>query len=237
MLTVALTASTIENGYKLYSRYTDYVFLGARLTGLEVCPVILPYTEDPVAIRNYAEAFDGYLFTGGDDLDPVTYGEVRHPLCGEGEPGRDEFELSLLHELIARDRPVFGICRGIQVMNVALGGTLWQDIYAEVTGKFTPHFTESDGVRRHTVYASGELAELLGKCEIQTNSFHHQAVRDPGEGLTVTARSHDGVIEAVRHTGLTYYRAVQWHPEVRPDEVSGKLIAEFLRAVERAKKE
>ena len=230
MRTVALNASTIENGYKLYARYIDYVLLGGRRIGEIVCPVILPYAGEPETIRAYAEAFDGYLFTGGGDVDPAYYGAARHPLCGEAEPGRDEFELALLRELIARDRPVFGICRGIQIMNVALGGTLWQDIDAEVTGTFVPHFTESDGGRRHTVYASGELADLLGACGIRTNCFHNQAVRDPGEGLTVTARSHDGVIEAIRHTELTFYRAVQWHPEIAPDEVGEKLIAEFLRA-------
>ena len=170
MKTIALTASTIEKGYKLYSSYVNFVLLGGEAIGETVLPVILPFTEDEGVIRGYAEEFDGYLCTGGDDVDPAYYGEERHPKCGEGEPERDRFELALLRELIARDRPVFGICRGIQVMNVALGGTLWQDISAEVIGEESPHWLDTPDGRRHTVYPSGSLADLLGSSEILTNS-------------------------------------------------------------------
>ena len=228
MKTIALTASTIEKGYKLYSRYVNYVLLGGSVRGETVLPVILPFTDDPAVIRGYAERFDGYLFTGGDDVDPSRYGEERHPQCGEGEPDRDRFELALLSELIALDRPVFGICRGIQVMNVALGGSLWQDIGSQAHGQLVPHWEDTPDGRRHTVYASGNLAALLGACEIRTNSFHHQAVKKPGEGLVVCARSHDGLVEAVESTRLSYYKAVQWHPEVGPDEISKTLISDFL---------
>ena len=228
MKTVALTSSTIEKGFKLYRRYTDYVLLGAKALGETVLPVILPFTDDGETIRGYAERFDGYLFTGGDDVDPAYYGEARHPACGEGEPDRDRFELALLRELTARDRPVFGICRGIQVMNVAAGGTLWQDICAQAVGNMTPHFADLPEGHRHTVYASGPLAGRLGACALCTNSYHHQAVKDPGDGLAVTARSHDGLVEAVESTRLTYYKAVQWHPEISPDDISVKLITDFL---------
>jgi putative glutamine amidotransferase len=230
MKTIALTASTIERGFKLYRRYTDFVLRGAAECGETVCPVILPFTDDAGTIRAYASAFDGYLCTGGDDVDPALYGEQRHPKCGEGEPDRDRFEIALLIELMALDRPVFGICRGIQVMNVAAGGTLWQDIYAQALGPNRAHFenTPDGSGTRHTVYASGNLALLLGACEILTNSYHHQAVKDPGRDLAIAARSHDGLIEAVESTGLTYFKAVQWHPEVSPDEISMKLAADFL---------
>ena len=233
MKTIALTASTIEKGYKLYSRYVNFVLLGGEAIGETVLPVILPFTEDEGVIRGYAEEFDGYLCTGGDDVDPAYYGEERHPKCGEGEPERDRFELALLRELIARDRPVFGICRGIQVMNVALGGTLWKDISAEVIGEESPHWLDTPDGRRHTVYPSGSLADLLGSSEILTNSYHHQAVKDPGDGLKIRARSHDGLIEAVESRKLTYYKAVQWHPEISPDGVSMKLISDFLKSCRR----
>ena len=228
MKTIALTASTIEKGFKLYERYTEYVLLGGREIGEVVCPVILPFTDDPAVIRAYAEQFDGFLCTGGDDVEPAYYGEERHPACGEAEPARDRFELALLRELIALDRPVFGICRGIQIMNVALGGTLWQDIYAQVLGSVRPHFEDLPEGRRHTVYASGSLARLTGSSLLRTNSFHHQAVKAPGDGLAVRARSHDGLIEAVESEKLTYYKAVQWHPEISPDAVSRALIKDFL---------
>ena len=232
MKTVALTSSTIDKGYKLYSRYVQYVLKGAQFHGIPVLPVILPFTNDPAVIRGYAHAFDGYLFTGGDDVSPARYGEERHPLCGDEEPERDAFEFALLSELMAADRPVFGICRGIQVMNVAAGGTLWQDIAAQKIGSRTPHFdTLEDGGHRHRVYVSGALSDLLGECGIVTNSYHHQAVKDPGDGIRIAARSHDGVIEAIESTELTYYKAVQWHPEISPDEVSMKLIGDFLRHI------
>ena len=231
MKTIALTASTIEKGFKLYRRYTEFVLLGGRAAGEVVCPVILPFTDDPATIRAYAEQFDGYICTGGDDVDPALYGEERHPACGDTEPARDRFELALLRELIALDRPVFGICRGIQVMNVALGGTLWQDIYAQAVGTRTPHREEdAEGNTHHTVYVSGNLSRLLGKCEIRTNSYHHQAVKRPGDTLVVAARSHDGLTEAVESTKLTYYKAVQWHPEVGPDDISVSLVTDFLKA-------
>ena len=232
MKTVALTSSSIEKGYKLYSRYVRYVLSGAAFHEIPVLPVILPFTDDPDVIRGYAHAFDGYLFTGGDDVSPARYGEERHPKCGEEEPERDACEFALLRELMAADRPVFGICRGIQVMNAAAGGTLWQDITAQKTGSRMPHFdTLEDGSHRHRVYVSGALSDLLGACGILTNSYHHQAVKDPGHGIRIAARSHDGVIEAIESTELSYYKAVQWHPEVSPDEISMKLIGDFLRHI------
>ncbi len=227
MLTVAMTPSVTETGIQIHARYENYVLSGAPFVGETVCPVILPLTADLSLVSRYAEMFDAYLMTGGGDVDPKYYGEERHPLCGEPSEKRDRFEIALLHELVRLKRPVFGICRGIQMMNVALGGTLWQDIGSQLTVE--PHLSNPE--QTHTVYVSGPLAELFGKTEILTNSWHHQAVAVPGEGLKVFARSRDGVIEAVAHESLPFYRAVQWHPEMHPeDEISKKLIAAFLAA-------
>ena len=215
----------------LYDRGRDsYWMLPGYFLSLEeagAVPVMLPLLDDEAVLRRLVDTLDGFLMTGGPDAAPAYYGEARHPLCGEPSEKRDRFELALLRELIRLKRPVFGICRGIQVMNVALGGTLWQDIGAQLLT--SPHLAE--GADLHTVYVSGSLAELFGKSEIQTNSFHHQAVGVPGAGLKVLARSRDGVIEAVAHESLPFYRAVQWHPEMRPDDAeSKKLIASFLKA-------
>jgi putative glutamine amidotransferase len=227
MLTVALTPSMTETGLQIHARYANYVLSGAPSIGETVCPVVLPPTSDQALLGAYASMFDAYLFTGGGDVDPAYYGEERHPLCGEPNAARDEFEIALLHELIRQRRPVFGICRGIQMMNVALGGTLWQDLGSQLTVE--PHLSNPE--RTHAVYVSGPLEALLGNTEILTNSWHHQAVNIPGEGLRVLARSQDGVIEAVAHESLPFYRAVQWHPEMHPeDEISKKLIAAFLAA-------
>ena len=230
MLTVALIAATLEPkpGCKLYDRYVNLVLRGAAYAGIPAVPVILPFVSDPAVVAEMAGRFDAYVFTGGDDVDPAYYGQARHEACGPGEPVRDRFELALLRELIARDRPVFGICRGIQVMNVALGGTLWQDLPAQLLGASRPHVEQRPEGPRHMVYVSGSLAALLGQCEIVTNSYHHQAIRTPGKGVRITARSRDGVAEAMEQTELRCFRAVQWHPEVDPDEVSMKLMGAFL---------
>ena len=144
MKTVALTSSTIEKGYKLYSRYVQYVLKGAAYHGIPVLPVFLPFTDDPDVIRGYAHAFDGYLFTGGDDVSPARYGEERHPLCGEEEPERDAFEFALLRELMAADRPVFRPLGGMdkeEIIEVAREiGTFDTSIlpYDDCCSVFTP---------------------------------------------------------------------------------------------------
>ena len=215
MRTVALTASTIENGYKLYARYIDYVLLGGRRIGEIVCPVILPYAGEPETIRAYAEAFDGYLFTGGGDVDPAYYGAARHPLCGEAEPGRDEFELALLRELIARDRPVFGICRGIQIMNVALGGSLYQDIAEQMSQTLRHPQYQKPAEKVHIVQVdqASALYRLTGMSELGVNSRHHQGIKRLGAGLSVSAVAPDGLVEGIELPEHPFAIGIQWHPE------------------------
>lgn len=231
MKTIALTCSTESDKYFLRLRYIEYCLTAAKHTGVEIMPVILPLTSDLRVIENYAKSFDGYLFTGGDDIDPSLYGEEKHEKCGVIEYERDRFELALLAELINHDRPVLGICRGIQIMNVALGGTLWQDHYTQVR-RTAPHAEKKDdGIPKHKVRLSGVLQECIGDnaCGwITTNSYHHQAVKAPGTGLTVCAQSEDGIIEGISHETLSFYRAVQWHPEIEPDSISLKLFESFL---------
>ena len=239
MLRIALTASPGQDpGATLIKpSYIDFVLLGGRLAGEDVCPVVLPLVdpaEQPGLIPRYADAFDGFLFTGGGDIDPGRYGKEVHPLCGAWNKRRDDFELALLEALIARKKPVFGICRGIQVMNVALGGTLWQDINAEINTGRPPHL--APGEQRHAVRCSGALEALLGCADITVNSLHHQAIRDPGEGAELCAVSPDGVPEAMICRSLPFYCAVQWHPERIPeDDASRKLAAAFIRASKDAK--
>lgn len=231
MKTIALTCSTEEDKLFLRPRYIQYILRAAETCGISALPVILPVTADMQIIREYARAFDGYLFTGGDDIDPALYGEKKHEKCGNIEPERDFFELALLHELIRHDRPVFGICRGIQIMNVALGGTLWQDHDSQVKRE-KPH-TEKDenDVPRHRVHTSGFLRELLGEEWITTNSYHHQSVKKPGDGLTVCGTSEDGIAEAIAHDTLSFYRAVQWHPEMGVDDISIRLMKDFFEHI------
>jgi putative glutamine amidotransferase len=162
------------------------------------------------------EGVDGLLLTGGDDVDPALYGEARHPASDVSEPDRDAFEIDLVRRALAADLPVLAICRGLQVLNVALGGTLIQDIPSE-PAPLLPHDAAGPPTTlAHTVaVAPGScLAALVGPDDTRAvNSRHHQAVRALGEGLVVTATSPDGVVEAAELPSARFCVGVQWHPE------------------------
>ena len=159
---------------------------------------------------------DGLLLTGGDDVDPALYGEIPHPTFDVAEPGRDAFEIDLIRRALDADLPVLAICRGLQVLNVALGGTLIQDIPSE-PNSLLPHDAEGLATTlAHTVtVAPGScLAALVGPDGVRAvNSRHHQAVRAPGRGLVVTAVAPDGIIEAAEVPAARFCVGVQWHPE------------------------
>ena len=162
------------------------------------------------------DGVDGLLLTGGDDVDPALYGEAPHPTYGVSEPGRDAFEIALVRRALAADLPVLAICRGLQVLNVALGGTLIQDIPSEPATLLLHDAQGPPTTLAHTVaVAPGScLATLVGPDDSRAvNSRHHQAVRALGEGLVVTATSPDGVIEAAEVPAARFCVGVQWHPE------------------------
>jgi putative glutamine amidotransferase len=174
-----------------------------------------------VTLAAYADALDGLVLMGGSDVSPESYGET--PLRPEwsGDKVRDDYEIALLRAFVAAGKPVLGICRGLQVINVALGGTLWQDLATQV-----PHALvhRNWSIYENNVHATAilpgtGLAKLYPATgAVKTNSVHHQAVKSLGGGLVVEARSEpDGIVEAVRGTGATYLFAVQWHPEFHPE--------------------
>jgi len=230
MLKIALNCSLRMPDFYLRRRYTDVLLRLAAQCGVPVMPMILPLTDDAELIRAYAREFDGFIMTGGGDVHPSCYGEEMLPECHEPEEGRDEFELALLAEVTALEKPVFGICRGCQIMNVFCGGTLWQDFASQLSLE-APHCTKDEnGSTHHPVHADGWLASAVGEERMMTNSYHHQSIKEAGRGLVICARSDDGIIEAFAHDSLPYYRAVQWHPEVDPDGISLKLYEEFLRS-------
>jgi putative glutamine amidotransferase len=183
-----------------------------RRAGAE--PVVVdPATSNPAdLVRNV----DGLLLTGGGDVDPAIYGEETHPSVTGAEPGRDEFELSLCREASAADLPLFAICRGVQVLNVARGGSLVQDIPSQIAHA-GPHAVSDppDAVVHQIALVRGSrLQQLLGdKGSCDVNSRHHQSIKAVGHGLVVTATASDGVIEAVEDPALSFCVGVQWHPE------------------------
>lgn len=232
---IAFTCSFNDGKYFVRPRYIEYIQKSAEMCGFDISPVILPITDSENIIKNYAGDFDGFVFTGGDDVEPSLYGEEKLDCCGDIEKERDLFELNLLREIKKLDKPVLGICRGIQIMNVFFGGTLWQDISAQLPGKEPHTYKNENGEGRHVIKTSGFVRKLAASEETVTNSYHHQAVKSLGNGLTAAAVSCDGIIEAVENQNLNYFKAVQWHPEISPDSLSFKLSEDFLNAVNRTK--
>jgi putative glutamine amidotransferase len=168
------------------------------------------------AAADALQGVDGLLLTGGDDVDPGLYGEAPHPTFDVAEPGRDAFEIDLVRRALDAELPVLAICRGLQVLNVALGGTLIQDIPSEPRGLLPHDASGSPTTLAHTVdIAPGScLASLVGPDEVRAvNSRHHQAVRVLGRGLVATATSPDGLIEAAEVPTARFCVGVQWHPE------------------------
>lgn len=165
-------------------------------------PVILPFFDTDEAARSYLDRLDGLLLTGGPDLDPRHWGEPVHPRAVLLEPEKEASDLRLARLAVERDLPVLGICLGLQVLNVALRGSLLQHVEGHAEG--VSHGVEMLGPSR--------VAEAVG-ARPTVNSYHHQVVNRPGRGLRITARSADGLIEGVEHESCRWVAGVQWHPE------------------------
>lgn len=195
-------------------------------------PVMLPLTDSGEDIEGLLALCDGFLFTGGPDVSPALYGETALPECGELCPERDRMELPLLTAAIGADKAVLGICRGMQFINVALGGTLYQNLPTQRPSSLG-HRMEApyDREAHRAVLTDGSpLAELLRAGEIGVNSCHHQGVRELAPGLSAMASAPDGLVEAVCMPGKRFVWAVQWHPEfsLRVDENSRRIFAAFV---------
>lgn len=195
-------------------------------------PLLLPATEDPEAISRYAALCSGLLLSGGDDLDPSAYGEAQSWHCGAICPLRDSFELALCKEFLRLRKPILGICRGIQVLNVALGGTLYQDLQSEYADSIAHRQKQRSCCHSHPVQLAegSRLAALYGADTLAVNSHHHQAVRQPGAGLIISAAAPDGVIEAVEHAELPFCIGVQWHPERLWNQPASAIHTRLFRA-------
>ena len=199
-------------------------------------PIILPLTDDQNEIHQLAGLCDGFLFTGGHDVSPEMYGEEALPECGVICPARDNMETALLKEALALGNPVLGICRGIQLLNIALGGTLYQDLPMQRSSMICHRQEPPYDVPSHTVsVAHGTpLASVLGVEELAVNSCHHQGIKDLAAGLQLMASAPDGLVEAVCLPNAGFVWAVQWHPEFFPrlDEPSQKIFRAFVQAAE-----
>lgn len=156
---------------------------------------------------------DGLLLSGGEDVNPKHYGQTPTEKCGEIVDARDHAEMEMLKAFLSTGRPILGICRGEQLMNVYFGGTLHQDIADLSSCKHDDYAHKDLGNHTVTLTPGSKLAKIMGQKAFPTNSLHHQAVDKPGEGLLVSAVSEDGMIEAIEHTTHRFCIGVQWHPE------------------------
>jgi gamma-glutamyl-gamma-aminobutyrate hydrolase PuuD len=195
-----------------------------------------------IRTRDYVHALDGLVLQGGADVSPQSYGEQPQRDEWRGDRVRDLYELDLFWEFVFQKKPVLGICRGAQLINVAMGGTLYQDIAAMRPG--AEHHVDNDlydELRHPIVFESGaHLAQLYpgatGGC---VSSIHHQGIKTLGSGVRVEARSEDGIIEAIGWEGASYVFGVQWHPEFHPPEATelldgSPILEEFLKTARRA---
>lgn len=197
-------------------------------------PVLLPYRTDVSLVPQFVDLLDGILFSGGDDLDPRLYGEAYHPNACPIDPARQRFEVALLAEVERRRTPALGICLGSQLMNVYRGGSLHQFLPELPRDPMLEHRKLGDVAPRHAVKLEpgSQIADLLGKGEVNANSSHKQSVRAVGRGLRIIGFSPDGVIEGIEDPDFPLFLGVQWHPERLHDE--GDHLALFKLLVEKA---
>ncbi|MDR3563219.1 MAG: gamma-glutamyl-gamma-aminobutyrate hydrolase family protein [Negativicutes bacterium] len=205
----------IHSGDERIFAHRDYITAVHKAGGV---PVILPPIADIAAIARQIEAVEGVMLIGGFDVDPLLYGAEPRPQLGPVFPERDEFELVAVTMARLQGKPILGICRGIQVINVACGGTLWQDL-SLMGGGLLQHYQKGPRCALgHTVDVQSDtiLARIMGQSPFRTNSYHHQAVQVPAPGFIVSACTGDGVIEAIEDVQGAVL-GVQWHPEMLLD--------------------
>jgi putative glutamine amidotransferase len=199
-------------------------------------PLLLPNCDDPELAGAYLDLVDGVLLTGGDDPHPRVFGEAPHPRIDVVDERRDRFELALVPAARKRGLPVLGICRGAQLMNIALGGDIFQDVPSQTESPIShAQKTLDDGPWHDVEVAAGSrLAAVVGAGVHRVNSFHHQACRRLGEGLSAGATAvGDGLVEAVEDPAHTFFLGVQWHPEIGrrgPEEAGLALFRAFVEA-------
>lgn len=229
--TVGLVTQMGADGQDWDFLASDYAAAVQEAGGI---PLIIPQCREPETILELPDRLDGLLLSGGGDIDPRYFGEEAKPCSHASVPRRDEEEILLARAAFAKKLPVLGICRGLQVMTVALGGTLYQDLAEEMGAQ--EHFIitspRNEATHEVSLKEGSRLREIFGTGTLGVNSFHHQGAKALPENAAVTALSPDGVAEAVEFEGgHPFTLAVQWHPEMMFDsERQKKLFRAFIEA-------
>jgi putative glutamine amidotransferase len=216
--TVAVTAGIRPDGDTSRVRLTAAYISALENAGL--VPLIVPSLSNEKAAAAVLDSVSGLVLSGGEDVDPARYGEDRHEKVRSVNAARDATEAALIREAKARRMPVLAICRGIQILNVALGGSLVQDIASQCETTIAHDEEGPRDARSHeiSIEPGSLIARAVGTEHCTVNSFHHQSVKRVADGMRVTARSPDGVIEGIESTDRSWWAmGVQWHPEEMTD--------------------
>lgn len=221
------------HGLPLYIMNQTYV---RTLENLGALPVLIPLQMSEATLRGIFERLDGLLLPGGEDIDPARYDEERHPQLGSTDAERDRTEFLLAGWAIEEGLPLLGVCRGVQVLNVVCGGSLFQDLTSQRPelakhDYFPPTFERFRISHQVAIEADSRLAQALGQIH-EVNSMHHQGIAGLGNGLRVTAITEDGLAEALEIPELPFVLGVQWHPEelAKTDGLSAGLFFDFVEA-------
>jgi putative glutamine amidotransferase len=223
--------SSCSPGHFMDYTYDEYSRAVSHYGG---APVLLPVAQDGETLATILQHIDGLILSGGPDIHPRHYGESPRANLGEIDEELDRMELAVALQAHRKGLPILAICRGIQTLNVCLGGTLYQDIPSQIEGAIN-HYQKADkSINTHSVkIASGScLAGIFKRKTVWVNGKHHQAVKETAPGLIVSAAAEDGVVEAVEDPARKFVVGVQWHPEGtwKVDRNSGKLFRAFLKA-------
>lgn len=204
-----------------YVSAPTYRFNGNYPAALAACgalPLVIPLDLPEDILHDIFQRLDGLCLPGGADVDPAHYGEARHPDLGQVDAARDAAELALARWALAADRPTLGICRGIQLLNVAAGGSLHQHIPAQLPEAGRHDYKPAESAWAHPthrvrVQSGSRLAQILGAVEVDTNSFHHQALNRVADSFQAVAWAEDGIVEGIEDASRRFVLGVQWHPE------------------------
>jgi putative glutamine amidotransferase len=211
-VTTTTDAAARAHGRPTVFLYTSYIH---ALQQVGLVPVLITPAHSPASIAALIDVCCGLVLTGGEDVEPRHYGAEPSPALGAVAPARDEMEFRVLDCALPRGMPVFGICRGLQVLNVHFGGTLIQDLATEWRGELRHEQAEPWEQRTHraSIATDSLLHRIVDQTQLHINSFHHQAVRRLGSDLRVVAHAEDGLVEAIEHESHPWLLGVQWHPE------------------------
>ena len=238
---IGITSQTLEaipgelpRCWVMSQRYVDV------LTSVGALPWVIPLTHNTATLRGVYEHLDAVFLPGGVDMDPDQYSESRLPVCGVTDPDRDRVEVALVQWAMADRKPVLAVCRGVQVLNVAAGGTLYQDLVdwcdAAIKHDYWPNEVKQrqDLVHEVTIEEGTQLATIIGAGATTVNSMHHQGIKRLAPGLMVNARAPDGLIEGVEGRDDSYLIGVQWHPEelVETDPAMRRLFESFIESAD-----